>query len=177
MARIGLERLKRPEAWPAELLIVWTVCRGIIESVSSIDTIKAHVDQLKEIFQFIVSPAGNLASFALGLTWLGYVVLRKKDAKPAPSELSAEGTAHRVIITSGADEYESKILDVQHEWDQLTRLYGEIVEAWNKIQHTRPTELKDEEMKAQAERLLTALERWKDRLLTVGHQIIVERDE
>ena len=53
--------------------------------MSSFDTIEGHMNQLLQIWHFIISPAGNLVTFAAGLGWLGFVVFREPDSEVTPN--------------------------------------------------------------------------------------------
>jgi hypothetical protein len=64
----------------------------VIDYVSSFDTIEGHMNQMVQIWHFLASPAGNLATFAVGLGWLGFIVFREPGKKSPNSIPPSEFT-------------------------------------------------------------------------------------
>jgi hypothetical protein len=86
-----LTRLKTRKALVAEVVVVWSVIRGVIDYVSSFDTIEGHMNQMIQIWHFLASPAGNLVTFAFGLGWLSFIVFKEPERKShdsVPNELA-----------------------------------------------------------------------------------------
>src|ERR1035437_7565400 len=82
-----LSRLWSREAVPSEILSAISFVIFVIGQVSYFDTIQKHMSQILEIWHFILSPLGNILTFALGIGWLGFVVVRKPKQPELPTTI------------------------------------------------------------------------------------------
>jgi hypothetical protein len=95
-----LARLKTRNGVIAGVVVAWSVIRGVIDYVSSFDTIEGHMNQMMQIWHFLASPAGNLATFAIGLSWLGFIVFRepkKTSTDIGGSQMDLPPTSVRLV--------------------------------------------------------------------------------
>jgi hypothetical protein len=81
-----LSRLKSRAALPSEILLIYSFLKSILGQVSDFDTVHNHMNQILEIWYFLISPAGNSLIFVVGLIWLVFVVIKE----PQPQQSSAE---------------------------------------------------------------------------------------
>jgi hypothetical protein len=131
-----LDRLKNRNGIFAGILVVWSLARGIIDYVSSFDTIEGHVNQLLQIWHFIVSPAGNLVTFSAGLGWLGFLVFREPKSS-ADADTAETSTIPPIMRspTGGGDrvqaEMEDILIDIANQWRESERCYSQLINAWN----------------------------------------------
>jgi hypothetical protein len=72
-----LSRLKSGDAVPPEIAVAFSIISFVVGRVSDFDTIRKHMSQILEIWHFILSPLGNLLTFALGVGWLGFILMKE----------------------------------------------------------------------------------------------------
>ncbi len=129
-----LDRLKNRNGIIAGILVVWSLARGIIDYVSSFDTIEGHVNQLFQIWHFIVSPAGNLVTFSAGPGWLGFLVVREPKSK-SDADVAGTSTIPQITRSRGGDRVQSEMEDIlvniETQWHESERCLSILIEAWN----------------------------------------------
>jgi hypothetical protein len=88
--------------------------------------------QVKQIGHFLISPAGNIVLFIVGLAWLAYLVI-----KPQPSEDDSQQErllprpAKFTLAGSDLGNTSQRITDIVHRWEQAEEARNTIVKLWN----------------------------------------------
>jgi hypothetical protein len=150
------------------------VIAGFVEATQQ--ALKGAPDFSKTLPNIFNSENLNYVPFVLlvvgGVMWI-------LGRKTKPELLAGQADLRRFTVT-GVDRIQSMMLDVQHEWEQVSRAYDETVAAWNAIHATREKKrsepVTDEEISVVVNRLFDALELWRERLLRLGRGIKTERD-